>query len=74
MNIEIPDTKLIKLCDAEKFVDALRIIGDKCGVKSVTYNKLGIVEFEFNDGSSIGGLRAFIDSGYVPKSALEPIK
>lgn len=74
MNIEIPDSKVIELCDAEKFIDALRIIGDKCGVSEVTYNKFGVVSFKFEDGSSIGGLRAFVDAGYVPKSALDPIK
>ncbi len=62
--MEIPTTK--RLSDAERYVEALKLIAKECNLDKVRYDKIGIVKFIFSDGSSIGGMRAFMDAGYIP--------
>ena len=58
--MEIPTSK--RLCDAERFVEGLRLLAKECNLSEVTYCQLGIQTFSFKDGSSIGGMRAFKDA------------
>lgn len=61
--MEIPTTR--RLSDAERYVEGLKLLAKECNLNTLLYNMLGITKFIFSDGSSIGGMRAFIDAGYV---------
>ena len=61
--MEIPTTR--RLNDAERYVEGLKLLAKECNLDKVHYDMLGITKFIFSDGSSIGGMRAFIDAGYV---------
>lgn len=61
--MEIPTTR--RLNNAERYVEGLKLLAKECNLDTVRYDKLGITKFIFSDGSSIGGLRAFMDAGYV---------
>ena len=61
--MEIPTSR--RLCDAERFVEGLRLLAKECNMTDVNYCKLGINKFRFRDGSTIGGMRAFIDANIV---------
>ena len=54
--MEIPKTKT--LCDAERFVEGLKLLAKECNISNVRYNQLGILSYEFADGSKIGGMSA----------------
>ena len=54
--MEIPKTKT--LCDAERFVEGLKLLAKECNISNVRYNQLGILSYEFADGSKIGGMNA----------------
>lgn len=74
MNFEIPDDKVIKISEAEKFVECLKIALRECNCSNVSYNKLGPITLEFSDGSSIGCVRMWYNAGLLPADVLEPIK
>ena len=61
--MNIPTTKTI--CDAERFCIGLKMLAKECNMNSVEYNGMGIKKFIFNDGSVMGGIRAFIESGII---------
>ena len=61
--MEIPTTR--RLSDAERYVEGLKLLAKECNLDIVRYDMIGITKFIFSDGSSIGGMRAFIDAGYV---------
>lgn len=61
--MNIPTTKT--LCDAERFCIGLKMLAEECNMNSVEYNGFGIQKFIFNDGSAVGGIRAFMESGIV---------
>lgn len=65
--MEIPKTKEIKLCNAERFCEGLRLIAEECGISRIVYCGLGITTLEFEDGSSVGCLRAFREAGLIEK-------
>lgn len=53
------------MCDAERFITGLKMLAEECNMSFVRYNGLGIWKFEFEDGSTVGGMRAFMDAGIV---------
>jgi hypothetical protein len=61
--MEIPTTKI--LCDAERFCEGLRLIAEECNMSKVAYNKIGAVDVEFEDGSSVGMVTAFRKAGII---------
>lgn len=61
--MNIPTTK--QLCEAERFVIGLKMLANECNMSGVEYSKLGIIKFEFGDGSTVGGLRAYMDAGLI---------
>ena len=63
--MNIPATKTITLCDAERFVIGLRQLAIECNLVSVKYTKLGVTSFNFKDGSSVGGNGAWIAAGII---------
>lgn len=54
--MDIPKTK--ELCEAERFVEGLKLLVKECRMSNVIYNQLGIITYEFADGSTIGGMTA----------------
>ena len=54
--MEIPKTKT--LCDAERFVEGLKLLAKECKMSKVKYDQLGIILYEFADGSKVGGTTA----------------
>lgn len=54
--MDIPKTK--ELCEAERFVEGLKLLAKECKMSNVKYNQLGIISYEFADGSKIGGMAA----------------
>lgn len=64
MNITI--TKI--MCDAERFIVGLKMLAEECNMSFVRYNRLGILKFEFEDGSAVGCMRAFMDAGIIKRS------
>lgn len=68
--MEIPTTK--KLCDAERFIEGLKILYKECNVQNVEYNKLGsIYKMSFADGSYANGVYLFVQSGYFKREHFE---
>lgn len=61
--MQIPTTRT--LCDAERFCIGLKMLAEECHLDQITYNLFGIRKFVFGDGSSMGGMRAFMDAGIV---------
>jgi len=66
--MEIPSEVTKKLCQAERFCLGLKQVMLECGMKNFEYNKLcGIYKVMFNDGSSVGMKRAWIETGLIPE-------
>ena len=61
--MQIPTTRT--LCDAERFCIGLKMLAEECNMESVEYMGFGIKKFIFEDGSTVGGMRAFMDAGIV---------
>lgn len=61
--MEIPQIK--KMCQAERFTVGLRMLAEECGMSSIRYSKMGVISYEFDDGSSVGNLRAHKDAGLI---------
>lgn len=67
--MNIPATKI--LCDAERFIIGLKMLAEECNMSFIEYNKLGILKFKFEDGSTVGGMRAFMDAGIIKTHSKE---
>ena len=52
-------------CNCEKFCMLLRKIAAECDMTSIDWNKIGVIKLYFDDGSSIGTLRAFKEAGLI---------
>lgn len=63
--INIPQTTTRELSDSERFIVGLRKLAEVCNLQSTVYTPLGINTIKFQDGSSIGCLRLFIDAGII---------
>ncbi len=63
--MEIPKTQMVTLNDAERFCLGLKMLAEECNMTHVIHNKLGILKFEFMDGSAVGGLGAYISAGII---------
>lgn len=63
--MNIPTQKTITLSQASRFCEGLRLLGQECGLTDIRYNKLGILSYMFNDGSSVGSMRAAIEAGWL---------
>lgn len=63
--MEIPKTQTINLSEAQRFCLGLQMLAKECNMASIDYSKLGVQMFHFADGSYVGGLRAYIDSGLI---------
>lgn len=63
--MEIPKTQTINLSEAQRFCLGLKMLAKECNMESIDYNRLGISMFHFTDGSSVGGLRAYIEAGLI---------
>jgi len=72
MDFNIPDTKTLRLSDAEKFVECLKIAARECNMSGIRYNKLGmLMGVEFSDGSAMGSAALMINCGWISKSDLK---
>lgn len=65
--MEINKTKTTVLSQAERFCEGLKMLSEECGLSTLEYNKIGLLIFYFDDGSSVGGLRACIEAGLITK-------
>lgn len=65
--MDIPKTITHKLCDAERFIIGLKLLGEECNLTSVTYNAFGVIQYHFRDGSYVGSRRAEEDAGFIKK-------
>lgn len=65
--MEIPKTKIITLCDSERFIEGLKQLAKECNAVDIQYNAYGPVKFHFGDGSEVGSVYAFIKAGYIDK-------
>ena len=54
-----------KLSQAERFCEGLRLLALECGLHDVTVTGFGPRTFTFNDGSSVGSMRAMFIAGLV---------
>lgn len=63
--MEIPKTQTLNLSEAERFCLGLNMLAKECKMERIEYCMLGIQKLHFADGSSIGGLRAYIDAGLL---------
>ena len=61
--MNIPTTKT--MCEAERFIIGLKMLAAECNMSFIEYNQLGILKFEFGDGSTVGGMRAFMNAGII---------
>lgn len=63
--MDIPKTR--EMSDAERFCYGLRELSLECNLTSVNHNMFGITFFQFEDGSSVGGLTAYKEAGIISK-------
>ena len=61
--MDIPKTR--KMTDAERFCYGLRELSVECNLVSVNRNMFGVTLFQFEDGSTVGGLRAYMEAGII---------
>lgn len=55
MEINVPDTKTIRLSNAEKFIEICKQAARECDMTNIHFNKMGMcLGFDFGDGSSVG--------------------
>ena len=64
--MDIPKTR--EMSDAERFCYGLRELSVECNLASVNRNMFGITLFQFEDGSSVGGLAAYREAGIIRKN------
>ena len=57
--MDIPKTKTITLCDAERYAEGLKQLAKECNLTGIRYCKMGVQSFSFADGSVIGVCPAF---------------
>lgn len=66
--MDIPRTR--EMSDAERFCYGLGMLARECNLASVNYTALGVSSFQFEDGSSVGGMTAYKEAGiikYIPQ-------
>jgi hypothetical protein len=63
--MDIPKTR--EMSDAERFCYGLGMLATECNLASVNHNLYGNIFFQFADGSSVGGLNAYMDAGIIRK-------
>lgn len=63
--MDIPKTR--EMSDAERFCYGLGMLARECNLASVNHNMFGITFFQFEDGSSVGGLSAYREAGIIRK-------
>lgn len=63
--MDIPKKATIELSQAERFCIGLKQLAKECGMSAVSYNALGVISYEFEDGSKVGGLRAHYAAGLI---------
>lgn len=68
--MNIPTQKTITLSQASRFCEGLRLLGQECGLTTVSYCKLGIIKYIFDDGSSVGSMRAAVNAGWLREENL----
>lgn len=56
------------MCDAERFCVALKMIAIECNLETITYDKLGILSYQFKDGSKVGDKGAWIEAGVLKQT------
>lgn len=69
VTMDIPHIK--KMSQAERFIEGLRLLADECHVTSVEYNAFGVTKFHFDDGSWVGGPRAYMNAGYIKEETYD---
>lgn len=50
---------------AQRFIIGLEKLTNECDLTQVSYNAFGPLELIFNDGSSVGMIRAFMDANLI---------
>ena len=50
---------------AQRFISGLEKLTNECDLTQVTYNAFGPLKLDFNDGSSVGMIRAFMDANLI---------
>jgi hypothetical protein len=69
MDMQIPREMTVQLSEAQRFCIGLEKLAEETGLSSYGYNKLfGIFSLEFNDGSSVGMARAWIEAGILDEN------
>ena len=61
----IPTTKTVTLCDAERFCEGLKQLAIECHLDSIVCNKIGLLRYNFKDGSYVGATRAWQEAGVI---------
>jgi hypothetical protein len=56
--INIPKTQTFELSDAERFCIGLRELAMECNLTSIKYSSIGVISYDFADGSGVGCIRA----------------
>lgn len=64
--MDIPKTR--EMSDAERFCYGLGMLARECNLASVNHNMIGITLFQFEDGSTVGGMRAYMEAGIIRKN------
>ena len=59
---EIPKTMTVNLSQCQRFIIGLEELANECGMTNIEYNSFAPLRVHFNDGSSVGMLRAFFDA------------
>lgn len=65
--MDIPRKITVELDQCLRFAIGLKQLADECGMTQIRYSDIGVTTFIFEDGSSIGCLRAFKEAGLIKK-------
>lgn len=60
-----------KLSQADRFVEALKMLINECEITTSFYNGYGLTDLKFKDGSEIEASEAFIRAGYINREKFE---
>ena len=72
MDMEIPKEMTVQLSEAQRFCIGLKNLAEETGISGYSYNKLfGIFKLEFNDGSSVGMARAWVEAGILDETLMK---
>lgn len=61
---KIPTTKEIRLSQTDRFIIGFKELANECGLKNIIYNKFGVKDYIFDDGTTLYWRNLFEEIGF----------